>query len=122
MTTYYSKSEIETAMRSIVVDYVKKCIDCDEISDDFVDLIKYNFLAKYVSLNRKTHSIEIGVEDINTKGSHYPVINIFSFPLQEKENLWLDRSFKSKNNDLVFYGSLINRRKYNHKNTEVIVM
>jgi hypothetical protein len=122
MTTYYSKSEIETAMRSMVVDDVKKCIDCDEISADFIDLIKYNFLAKYVSLNRKTHSIEIGVEDKNTNGSHYPVINIFSFPLQEKENLWLDSSFKFENNDLVFYGGLINRKKYNHKNSEVIVM
>tara|TARA_R100000935_G_scaffold43351_1_gene65722 strand:- start:86 stop:454 length:369 start_codon:yes stop_codon:yes gene_type:complete len=122
MTTYYNKYEIETAMKGIAADYLKNCIECEELSEDFVDLIKYNFLAKYVSLDKSKRIIEIGVEDTTALSSHYPVINIFSFPLDELENKWLDNSFKNEKEDLTFYGKLLNRKKYNHSNMEVVVL
>lgn len=122
MTTYFNKSEIETSIKTIASDYLKDCINCDKIPEDFVDLIKYNFSAKYVSFNNSKNQIEIGVEDTKIESSHYPVINIVSFPVTGKNNKWLEKSFKNQMNDLVFYGRLINRKKYNHKNAEVIVM
>lgn len=122
MTTYFNKSEIETSIKTIASDYLKDCINCDKIPEDFVDLIKYNFSAKYVSFNNSKNQIEIGVEDHKIESSHYPVINIVSFPVTGKNNKWLEKSFKNQMNDLVFYGRLINRKKYNHKNAEVIVM
>ncbi|RKS43469.1 hypothetical protein BC962_3027 [Gillisia mitskevichiae] len=122
MTTYYSKSEITAALKLMVANHLKKCIAGEEISNDFIDLIKYNYSAKYVSFNKKKLTIEIGVEDINSNGSYYPVINPYSFPLKEKENPWLDKSFKFKINDFAFYGSLLNRVKFNHDNTEIIVI
>lgn len=122
MTTYFNKSEIETSIKTIASDYLKDCINCDKIPEDFVDLIKYNFSAKYVSFNSTKKQIEIGVEDAKAQSSHYPVINVVSFPVTGKDNKWLEKSFKNQMNDLVFYGRLINRKKYNHKNAEVIVM
>jgi len=122
MTTYYNKFEIETAMKLIVADYLKDCIECDKLSEDFVDLIKYNFLAKYVYLDKNKRTIEIGVEEVNGDSSHYSVINVFTFPIDEFENTWLNDSFKSDNSDLVFYGKLLNRKKYQHRNTEVVVL
>lgn len=122
MTSYYNKLEIETAMKHVVAEYLKECIECEELSEDFVDLIKYNFLAKYVSLDKTKRIIEIGIEDTSTPISHYPVIKIFSFPLDEFENKWLDRSFKNEREDLTFYGKLLNRKKYNHRNMEVVVL
>ena len=122
MTTYYSKTEIETIMKLMVSEYLKDCIKCNRISEDFIDLIKYNFLAKYVLLNVEKNSVEIGVEDAKLNSSYYPVIKKHLFLLKESGNSWLDNSFRSTSNDLVFYGRLINRKKYNYKNAEVIVM
>ena len=122
MTTYFNKSEIETSIKTIASDYLKDCINCDKISEDFMDLIKYNFSAKYVSFNNKNQQIEIGIEDSKIHSTHYPVINILSYPISGKDNKWLEKSFKNQINDLVFYGRLINRKKYSHKNAEVIVM
>lgn len=122
MTTYFNKSEIENSIKTIAEDYVADCINCDRISEDFIDLIKYNFSAKYVSFNNREKQIEIGVEDATLQSSHYPVINVVSYLVTETDNQWLEKSFKNQMNDLVFYGKLINRKKYNHKNAEVIVM
>jgi hypothetical protein len=122
MTTYFNKSEIETSIKTIASDYLKDCMNWDKIPEDFVDLIKYNFSAKYVSFNNRDKQIEIGVEDANIQSSFYPVINVVSYPVTETDNKWLEESFKNKMNDLVFYGRLINRKKYNHKNAKVIVM
>ena len=121
MTTYYNKFEIETAMKVFVENYLKDCVKCEELPEDFIDLIKYNFLAKYVSFNKEEKTIEIGIEDTNTNDSHYPVIQIFSFPI-EKSNKWLDDSFKYENDDFVFYGKLLNRKKYNCRDAEVVVL
>ncbi len=121
MTTYYNKSEIESAMKVIVADYLKDCINCEELSEDFRDLIRYNFLAKYVSYNKEEKSIEIGVEDTIANDDLYPTIQIFSFPIA-KSNKWLKDSFNYENDDFTFYGKLINRRKYSYRDAEVVVL
>jgi len=121
MTTYYNKFEIKSAMNVIVEDYLKDCIECEQLPEDFRDLIKYNFLAKYVSFNKDEKTIEIGVEDVNAGDSLYPTIQIFSFPI-EKSNQWLKDSFNYNNDDFSFYGKLLNRRKHSYKNAEVIVL
>lgn len=122
MTTYFNKSEIETSIKLIASDYLKDCIKSEKLSENLVDLLKYNFSAKFVSYNTNSKNIEIGVEDSQEQSSHYPVINVISYPLASKNDKWLEKSFKNQINDLVFYGKLINRKKYKHNNAEVIVM
>ncbi|TVZ27317.1 hypothetical protein JM83_2353 [Gillisia sp. Hel_I_86] len=122
MTTYFNKSEIENSIKDLATIQLKECVECEKLSEDFIDLIKYNFSAKYVSFDTSKKLIEIGVEDTEGKTSHYPVINVLSYPVSESKNKWLDNSFKNKMNDLVFYGRLINRKKYSHRNAEVVVM
>jgi len=121
MTSYYNKFEIQSAMKVIVADYLKECIECEELSEDFRDLIKYNFLAKYVSFNKEQKTIEIGIEDTNTNNSHYPIIQISTFPI-ERSNKWLKDSFNYQIDDLAFYGKLLNRRKYSYRDAEVVVL
>ncbi len=122
MTTYFNKSEIETSIKDLAALQLKECVECEKLSEDFIDLLKYNFSAKYVSFDHSKKRIEIGVEDSTEKTSHYPVINVVSYPVKKSKNKWLDNSFKNHMNDLIFYGGLINRKKYSHKNAEVVVM
>ncbi len=122
MTTYFNKSEIETSIKDLAAIQLKECVECEKLSEDFIDLLKYNFSAKYVSFDHSKKRIEIGVEDSTEKTSHYPVINVVSYPVKKSKNKWLDNSFKNHMNDLIFYGGLINRKKYSHKNAEVVVM
>ncbi len=122
MTTYFNKSEIEASIKSIAANQLKECVECEKLSEDFIDLLKYNFSAKYVSYDTSKKLIEIGVEDTAEKATHYPVINVLSYPVSNSKNMWLDNSFKNKMSDLVFYGRLINRKKYSHRNAEVVVM
>lgn len=122
MTTYYSKSEIQAKLKSLVEKYVKNCIEGDKLSDDFMDLLKHNFLAKYVSYNINKRTIEIGIEDVNSYASTYPVINVMSFPVSVTGNSWLEKSFRNQMNDLIFYGNLLNRSKYNQENSEVVII
>lgn len=121
MTTYYNKSEIENAMKVIVADYLKDCVNCEELSEDFKDLIRYNFSAKYVSYNKEQRAIEFGVEETNASDDFYPTIQIFSFPIVNS-NKWLNDSFTYENDDFNFYGKLMNRRKYSYRDADVVVL
>jgi len=124
MVAYYNQREIKIEMRALIQDYLKSCTNCEVLPDDFVDLIKHNFLAKYVSYNPDLHSIEIGVEETGTPSSFlaYPKIKVYQYPLNDKKNKWLDKSFKTSKTDLAFYGRLLNKRNSISKNADVIVM
>ena len=123
MVAYYNQNEIKVAMSALIQEYLKTCKNCEELPEDFVDLIKHNFLAKYVSYNAKTNSIEIGIEQSNGSSlSAYPKIKVFNYPLTEKKNDWLDKSFKTSKPDLAFYGRLLNKRNSISENADVVVM
>lgn len=120
MTTYYNQEEIRSSMKKLVKEYLEVCRECEALPEDFVDLLKHNFLAKFVCYNSETKTIEIGVED-TAASSLYPEIKIYRFPVQTKKN-WLEKSFRSGKNDLDFYGRLLNKRKLNNNKAEVVVM
>lgn len=124
MVAYYNQNEIKVAMSALVQEYLEICNNCKELPSDFIDLIKHNFLAKYVSYNDDTNSIEIGIEESGEQSSAtiYPKINVYNYPLSDKKNKWLNKSFKSSKQDLAFYGRLLNKRNSIYKNADVVVL
>lgn len=118
MTTYYKQAEIKAAMKVLVDEYLTECEKCETLPEDFVDLLKHNFLAKYVCYNRETKTIEIGIEDSSAE-TYYPEIKVYKFPINSDAS-WLKKSFRSDKNDLSFYGKLISRKF--SRDTEVVLM
>lgn len=108
-------------MNNLVNEYLQECINCAEIPADFIDLVKHNFLAKFVHYNATKNAIEIGIKDYNTNEDLYPEIKVYSYPL-DKKNQWLKKSFKKDKEDLDFYCKLLNRKKSFSKDAEVILM
>lgn len=121
MTTYYNQNEIRTAMNNLVQEYLEECINCQEIPADFIDLVKHNFLAKFVHYNPTTNAIEIGIKDYNSDEDSYPEIKVYSY-LIDKKNQWLKKSFSKEKEDLAFYCRLLNRKKSFSKDAEVVLM
>lgn len=121
MTTYYNQNEILLTMKALIKDYLKESLKSKELSEDFIELIKHNFLAKFVYFNPLKNVIEIGVEDPNSEYDSYPEIKIFSYPLDGKTS-WLDGSIKKDKNDMAFYGRLLNRKNLLFKDAEVVVL
>ncbi|WBL21553.1 hypothetical protein [Zunongwangia sp. HRR-M8] len=109
MASYLRTEEIKTSLRVLVNQYIEECKDCKQIPQDFIDLLRHNFLAKFVFYNKKEETIEIGINQ-GSEPSGYPNIKVFSFPVN-KASEWFDESFKSDKNDLEFYGKLLNRNE-----------
>ncbi|MFN4761507.1 hypothetical protein ACKGJN_00110 [Gillisia sp. Q332] len=108
-------------MRTLIKGYLKESLSNKVLSEDFIDLIKHNFKAKFVYYNPKKNVIEVGVEDPNSDTYSYPEINIFSFPVTGTTS-WLDESLKKNKNDMNFYGRLLNRNNPLFKDAEVVVL
>ncbi len=108
MTTYYNQSEIKASMKKLIDVYLEECKQCNELSQDCIDLIKHNFLAEYVCYNKATNTIEVGIEENKGDEEFYPEIKVYRYPLNSNKK-WLERSFKDGKNDLAFYGRLLNR-------------
>lgn len=104
-------------MKKLVKGYISECKECEELPEDFVDLIKHNFLAKFVCYNNKTGNIEIGVEDF-TEESLYPKIKIYKFSISSNKK-WVEKSFRTEKCDLDFYGRLLNRKKLNNRDMQM---
>lgn len=119
MTAYYKQTEILAAMNQLVEDYLNECMECGELPDGFVELLKHNFLAKFVCFNEETKTIEIGIEK-SSKDALYPEIKIYKYPLNANKR-WVQKSFKMGQNDLAFYGRLLNKKK-SYNDVEVVVM
>lgn len=122
MITYYSKFEINSSLKLILADYLRHCYEGGAMPENFKELLKHNFLAKYVVYNCEDRIIEIGIEVSDNENSTYSEIKSVSFSLEREENIWLENSFKYTANDLIFYGKLINRENYNYQNAEVVIV
>ncbi len=120
MTTYYKQAEIKASMKKLVNGYLDDCIKCEELSPDFIDLLKHNFLAKFVCYNKLAQTIEIGIEDNSKEEDFYPEIMVYKYKLNSNRK-WLERSFKDGSNDLAFYGKLLNRSKMNQE-AEIVLL
>lgn len=84
---------------------IEECKECDELPPALEELIKHNFQASFVCYDKKTNSIEVGVEEVEAVNS-YPEITIHKFSLEEAISQ-LKRTFKSSDQDLRFYGKLL---------------
>jgi len=120
MTTYYNQEEIKIAMKGLAKNCLKDCLRDNKPSEDFINLIKHNFLAKFVYYNKLDRSVEIGVEE-SSVSSTYPEIKIFVYNLTSEID-WLEKSFKTGKRNLEFYGKLLNRRRFFLKNAKVIII
>ncbi|MFO7721010.1 MAG: hypothetical protein R6W85_11280 [Gillisia sp.] len=120
MTTYYQPAEIKMSIKKLVDVYLADCKKCEELPPDFTELIKHNFLAKFVYYNKSNQTIEIGIEDNAGDGDFYPQILVYKHKLKSR-NKWLDRSFKNGSNDLAFYGKLLNRSKMNQEAQVILI-
>ncbi|MFD1095100.1 hypothetical protein [Salegentibacter chungangensis] len=109
MSSYLNTQEIKRSLQVLVKQYVEECVNCQELPQDFIDLIKHNFLAKFVYYNKAKKQIEIGIED-QESDAPYPEIKTYSFPVDKAAN-WLDQSFRNDDCDLKFYGKLLNRNE-----------
>lgn len=119
-TTYYYQEEIRTGMKVLVDEYLKDFTNFEKLPEDFTDLIKHNFLAKFVYYNKLDSSVEIGVEE-SSVSSPYPEIKVFVYNLSSGID-WLDKSFKTGKTNLAFYGKLLNQRRSFLKDAEVIII
>jgi len=120
MTTYYNQEEIQIAMKVLAKNCLKDCLRENKLSEEFINLIKHNFLAKFVYYNKLDRSVEIGVEE-SSVSSTYPEIKVFVYNLTSEID-WLENSFKTGKTNLEFYGKLLNRRRSFLKNAEVIIV
>ena len=120
MTTYYNQEEIRIAMKGLANNCLKDCLRDNKPSEGFINLIKHNFLAKFVYYNKSDKSLEIGVEE-SSVSSTYPEVKVFVYNLSSGID-WLDKSFKTGKTNLEFYGKLLNQSKFLSKNAEVIII
>lgn len=109
MKTYSNKNQIRLSLQQLVAQYVEECEACEELSEEFISLIKHNFLAKYVVYNKEEKQIEIGIDKTDSHQA-YPEIEVYKIPVK-KAAKWLDKSFKDQRNDLEFYGKLLNKNE-----------
>jgi hypothetical protein len=107
MASYLNTNEIRLSLRQLVKQYVEQCETRQELTQEFISLIKHNFLAKYVYYNKQKKQIEIGIDESKSSES-YPEIKVYKFPVS-KAAKWVDKSFKNNSSDLEFYGKLLNR-------------
>lgn len=115
MTLYVNQNEIQASLKVLVKQYIEECEQCQELPKEFVSLIKHNFLAKYVYYNKAKKHIEIGIEASNSPET-YPDIKIYKFPIKKASD-WLEKSFKTGEADLQFYGKLLHKSA-----TEVVLL
>lgn len=97
------------SLRMLVNQYVEECEKRNSLPKEFVELIKHNFLAKFVYYNSKEKQIEIGVDESYSPET-YPQIKVYKFPVKKAAE-WLDKSFRNNRGDLEFYGKLLNRNE-----------
>lgn len=119
MTTYFRRNEIEHLMQQLVSKYAEECLSRAEMNLDFVELIKHNFLAKYVFYSKEKNVVEIGINKARGPYRSYPEIKVVRFSLAEVQS-WMSQSYRFKKEDLEFYARLLSGNNQ-LENTEVVV-
>jgi len=110
MAAYFNTNQLKLTMKELVKIYMSDCENCDELSQDCMELLKHNFQAEFAVYNKQTKSIEIGINKNEDDFSGYPEIEIYTFPVNEIGKK-IDHSFKHNQEDLEFYGKLINKNE-----------
>lgn len=105
MTSYQSKTRIVSDLQSMLPHQIEECRTCDELPAALEELIKHNFQATFVCYDKKSHTIEVGVEEQEEVNS-YPDITVHKFGLDEVISQ-IKRTFRKADQDLKFYGKLL---------------
>lgn len=108
MATYLKEEEIKIQLDSLIDKFVKECLSTCQLNDDFTELIKHNFYAKYVHYDPDTEMVEIGINETKEGVTGYPDIKVYHYALSETK-LWLGKHFRNTKFDLEFYASLISK-------------
>ncbi|MFD2516504.1 hypothetical protein [Salinimicrobium flavum] len=105
MTSYQSRNQIHSELQRMLPHQIEECMECDELPQTLHQLIMHNFQARFVCYDKKTGTIEVGVEDQEAIDS-YPKITVQKFKLGETVSQ-LSRTFRKSDQDLKFYGKLL---------------
>ncbi|MCP9198468.1 hypothetical protein MKO06_01010 [Gramella sp. GC03-9] len=119
MAAYFNTNQLRSSLQELLRMYILECKECNELSQDCIDLIRHNFLAEFVVYNKKDQTIEVGINE-EERFDGYPNIKVYTFPLEEIGKK-VDYSFKNNSEDLEFYGKMIARKK-GLKSSSIIVM
>ncbi|WP_299155827.1 hypothetical protein [uncultured Christiangramia sp.] len=120
MAAYFNTNQLRLTMKELVKIYMSDCEECNELSQDCMDLLKHNFQAEYAVYNKQTKAVEIGINKTEDDFNTYPQIEVYSFPIKEIGKK-IDHSFKHNQEDLEFYGKLIGRKKGLGSNSVVLL-
>ena len=120
MTAYLTEYEIKNGLKTLVKQYVENCENCQQLSDEFVELIRYTLKAKYANYNQETRTIQIGVKQEN-RNSFYSDIKVYSYSLKEAEKE-LDKNFSNyQGKELVYFGKFL-KGQLNDVSSEIRVI
>ncbi|MAM17818.1 MAG: hypothetical protein ABGW91_12680 [Christiangramia sp.] len=119
MAAYFNTDELKTAMTNLIKQYIDECEECQELSQDCIDLIRHNFLAEYAVYNPDNNSIEVGI-DVSEDSSEYPELEVYTIPLTDAQ-IRISNSFRQNAEDLEFYGKLLNKQK-GIQSSSIVVM
>lgn len=105
MTTYQSKTQIQSELQKMLPHQIKECRECDELPLPLEQLLTHNFQATFVCYDKRTHTIEVGVEEQEAVDA-YPDITVHKFKLKEVPTQ-VTKTFRKTDHDLKFYGKLL---------------
>ena len=105
MISYQSRNQIQNELQKLLPYQIEECKECDELPPALEELIKHNFQATFVCYDKRTNTIEVGVEEEEAINS-YPEITVHKFRLEEAVS-HLGKTFRNSDPDLEFYGRLL---------------
>ena len=62
MAAYFNSDELKKAMKQLITGFITDCEECQELSQDCLDLVRHNFQAEYAVYNSNNKSIEVGID------------------------------------------------------------
>ncbi|MDT0691011.1 hypothetical protein RM549_14545 [Salegentibacter sp. F188] len=119
MVSYIKTGEIKSSLQELVKQRINDCASGKELSQDIVELIKHNFLAKFVHYNKEKGVLEVGINR-SSPTSIYPDIYVHTIPDTQVVE-WLEDSYKGMQCDLEFYGKLLSASKPTN-DSDVVLM
>ena len=120
MTSYQSKELIHEKLGEMIPEKVAECQKCDELPPTLEELILHNFQAKFVCYNKKSGTVEVGIEEQEAADT-YPKIKTRTFRLEQAVS-WLGKTFRKEEQDLKFYARLIAQNGTSRPIDEVVLV
>ncbi len=105
MTSYQSRNQIHSELQRMLPHQIEECKECDALPPALEELIKHNFQATFVCYDKRSNTIEVGIEEGEAVNS-YPEITVHKFKLEEAVSQ-VKKTFRNSDPDLQFYGKLL---------------